>query len=107
MKKQFLKISMIAVVALSLTSCAMVGTTAGAGLLYTEISDPAAVTSNTLGSKVGTSKATNILGWIVTGDASINTAAKNAGIKKVSHVDFKKKSILGIYATSEIVVYGE
>ena len=89
------------------TSCATLSTPAGVGALYTDINAGEAVTSNQLGKKVGTAKATNILGLIATGDASIETAAKQGGIKKISHIDSKKKVILGIYGTYDITVYGE
>ena len=88
------------------SSCAMVMAPTFAGI-YTEVSAPIAVTSNSLGSKVGTAKATNILGIVATGDASIQAAAKSAGITKISHVDYKSKNILGFYATFEVFVYGE
>lgn len=99
--------SVAVVAALGFASCSTVSTGCGMGALYTNVEEGAAVTSNSVGSKVGTSSSTGILGLIATGDASINTACKNAGIKKVSHVDVKKTSILGIYSTYKTVVYGE
>ncbi len=95
-----------AIVAMLMSSCAVVGTGAGIGSLYTGVTEGGAVTSNPLGTKVGQSSATNILGIVATGDASINAAAKAAGIKKVSHVDVKKMSILGLFATYTTIVYG-
>lgn len=100
------KFMAIALGAMLMSSCAVVGTGAGMGVLYTGVSEGAAVTANPLGTKVGTSKATNVLGLVATGDASINAAAKSAGIKKVSHVDVKKVSVLGIFAPYTTVVYG-
>jgi hypothetical protein len=44
---------------------------------------------------------------IATGDASIEAAMKNGGIKKVHHVDTQVKNILGIYAEYITIVYGE
>jgi hypothetical protein len=41
------------------------------------------------------------------GDSSIKAAASNAGITKIQHVDFKTTSVLGIYAKTTVVVYGE
>ena len=41
------------------------------------------------------------------GDASVQTAARNAGITKISHVDYKKTSVIGVYAKVITVVYGE
>lgn len=100
------KFMAIALAGMLMSSCAVVGTGAGMGVLYTGVTEGAAVKSNPLGTKVGQSKATNVLGLVATGDASIDAAAKSAGIKKVSHVDVKKMSVLGIFATYTTVVYG-
>lgn len=108
MKKNFFKFIVAAGIAATLTSCgAMIGTTAGMATMYTDVQEGAMVTSNHLGSKVGRATAKNILGIAVTGDASINTAAKSAGITKISHVDRHVKNILGIMGSTEIIVYGE
>jgi hypothetical protein len=51
------------------------------------------ITSNpTANQKTGEACVTNILGVVATGDASINTAAKNGGIEKVATVDTVGKS---------------
>lgn len=97
----------VAIAVASLTSCAVVGTPAGVGTLYTNVESGVGVTSNNVGKKVGTSSASNILGLVTTGDASINTAARQAGIKKISHVDQKQSGFLGIFASYKTVVYGE
>lgn len=77
------------------------------GLLYTDVKAPMAVTSNTGSTKVGTAKATGILGIVATGDASVEAASRSAGITKIHHVDYQATSILGIYATFTVMVYGE
>lgn len=77
------------------------------GSLYTNMKEGLTATSNPAGTKVGSSSATGILGLVVTGDASIQTAARSAGIQKISHVDTEKSSILGIYTTYTTIVYGE
>ncbi len=77
------------------------------GALYQDVKTGEAVTSNARGSKVGTAEVSNILGAILTGDASIETAAKSAGITRISHIDSQKKSILGIFGTYTVYVYGE
>lgn len=107
MKKISSLVFSLAMATMFLQSCAGVGTIAGYGSLYTNAVEPGTATSNTVGTKVGTAQATNILGLLVTGDASIQTAARNAGIKKISHIDVKKSSILGLFATSTVYVYGE
>lgn len=105
--KKVVKLSFVAACAMVFASCAAVSTPAGVGGLYTSVTSGEAVTSNSLGSKVGTSSASNILGIIATGDASIQTAARSAGIKKISHVDSKKTSVLGLFGTYKTIVYGE
>lgn len=105
MKKILLSVAVVAT--LGLASCSTVSTGCGMGALYTGVTEGQAVTSNTVGHKVGTSSSTGVLGLVAIGDASINTACKNAGIKKVSHVDVQKTSVLGLFATYKTIVYGE
>ena len=104
MKKLFF--SVLAASAILLSSCG-VASAPVMGAFYQDVTYGTAVTSNNLGSKVGKSAATGYVGLIAIGDASIETAAKEAGIKKISHVDSHANSILGIITTYEIVVYGE
>ena len=92
--------------ALLMTSCAMTSSPV-TGFVYQSTKGPITATSNNLGSKVGTSQATSILGWFATGDASIEAAAKSAGIKKISHVDYEGSNILGLFAKHTTIVYGE
>ena len=96
-----------AVAAMAFTSCSTITTQAGMGVLYTGVEEGQMVTSNQLGTKVGTSKSIGVLGLVAIGDASIQTAANSAGIKKISHVDAKKTSVLGLFAKYELLVYGE
>ncbi len=103
MKKVFIA-AMLAVVTLSFSSCGAVGMM---GTIYTDYTAPVAVTSLSLGKKVGSAKAISVLGLVAIGDGGINTAAKNGGIKKISHVDVKTTSILGIFTSHEYIVYGE
>ncbi|MCC8088306.1 MAG: TRL-like family protein [Rikenellaceae bacterium] len=77
------------------------------GLAYTDVTSGKEVTSNELATRVGKSTATGILGLVATGDASYQTAAKNAGITKITHVDEYNYTILGIYTKYETIVYGE
>lgn len=107
MKKIAMRLAIACVALAGLSSCAVMNTQAGMGWAYTDVQEPAAVTSNARGSKVGTSEATNILGLVAMGDASVQTAARNAGITKISHVDYKKTSVIGVYAKVITVVYGE
>lgn len=69
---------------------------------------PVNATSNAVGSKVGTAKATGFLGILFfNADASIKSAAQNGGITKISTVDIKHTSVLNIIVTYETIVTGE
>jgi TRL-like protein family len=92
--------------AIMLSSCAMVKAPLS-GYIYTDVKAPVTATSNSNASKVGSSQATSILGWFATGDASIDAAAKSAGITKIHHVDEESTNILGLFATYRVFVYGE
>lgn len=103
MKKTFMLLGIVSIVGL-LSSCIPYR-----GAAYEGVTLPQAVTSNTIGdnAKVGRSSYISVMGLVAVGDGSINAAAKNAGIKKISHVDEQKTSILGVYTKSETIVYGE
>lgn len=89
----------------------LMGCAAGPGVVsgvwYSNQSGPVIATGEHAPSKVGVSKAESILGLVGQGDASISAAMENGGITKIHHVDFHTKSILGIVATSKIMVYGQ
>ena len=104
--KKLKSIALAGAAAVMLSSCAGVVAPVGA-LIYTDVKAPALATSNNVGGKVGTASARSILGIVATGDARINAAAQNAGITKISHVDYHSTNILGIIATYEVMVYGE
>jgi len=68
---------------------------------------PLAATSNSIGKKIGTAKANIFLGLTFGGDYSIQTAAKNGGITKISTVDVKYKNVLNLYMSRTTIVTGE
>jgi len=104
--KKVKKLMFIAGTTLLLSSCAVVKSPL-TGVWYTDVKAPVTATSNSNSSKVGSAEATSVLGIIATGDASIDAAAKSAGITKIHHVDGHSTSILGFFATYKIYVYGE
>jgi hypothetical protein len=89
-----------------LTGCATVKSPV-TGIWWTDVKGPEGATSNSGSSKIGTGRVTSYLGVVALGDASINTAARNAGITKIQHVDYESKSILGIIGWYTVTVYGE
>jgi hypothetical protein len=93
-------------IAAFMSSCAFTAAPV-TGFIYTDVKAPLAVTSNEGSTKVGTAKMQSILGIVATGDASIEAAAKSAGITKIHHVDYEATSVIGVVATFTVVVYGE
>lgn len=77
------------------------------GFVFSDVKGPVAATSAEKATKVGTAECQSILGWIATGDASIDAAMRNGGITKIHHVDHHSWSILGILAKFTVTVYGE
>lgn len=111
MKKSLLKIGIIMLSIISITSCATMMPSNGgmqtSGAFYTGYTDSKIATSNTVGSKVGTASSTNVLGLVTVGDGGVQEAAKDAGITKISHVDTKVSDVLGLYRKVTTIVYGE
>jgi hypothetical protein len=103
MKKTIFSIVCAVALALGMTSCGAIGIVGG---IYQDTTTPEAVTANALGSKVGQAEVWSVLGVVALGDAGIEKAAKEAGITKVSHVDKKMWSILGVYTKVTYTVYG-
>ena len=70
---------------------------------------PITATSNPVGSKVGMSRTVNIFGfWTGNGDYSIQAAAQNGGIKKISTVDLKEsRYLINVCVINETIVTGE
>lgn len=92
-------------VLLCMTGCMTVASPA-VGWVYTDVKWPQASTSNGAGMKTGSSEAMSILGIVALGDASVETAAKKAGITKIHHVDFHSTHIL-VYGKIVTTVYGD
>lgn len=108
MKKFFLGLG-LAAAALSFSGCAQTISPLP-GLLYTDVKYPSyydGVEASGPGSKRGTASATSILALIATGDASIEAAAKNGGIKTIRTADTHGTSILGLFSTYTTIVTGE
>ena len=102
MKRLFFSLACALALTMGVSSCGVLGS----GMLYNDTVEPEHVTSNALGSKVGEATITNYLGAVALGDAGVQEAAKKAGITKISHVDKKIWSILGLYTVVTYTVYG-
>jgi hypothetical protein len=104
MKKRLMPLTAVLIVMSFLVGCASIYPR---GVLYTEVKLPTEATSADASTKVGTSQCISVLGWVAVGDASIEAAMKNGGIKKIHHVDWDAKNILGIYGQYKTTVYGK
>jgi hypothetical protein len=99
------KISLGTVALLLISGCA---TQIPIGAVLIDNTLPMQVGDNSVTSaKVGTAMSQSYLGLIAVGDSSIQTAAKNGGITKISHVDWKVKNFLGVVGEYTTIVYGE
>ena len=68
---------------------------------------PVSATGEQLGPKVGEASGIIILNVFGTADASIRTAARNAGITQVTSVDLTRKmGFLGLWTTYTVTVTG-
>jgi len=110
--KALLVVLALAVACGLLTGCAgmvRAPVSPGMGLIFSDYDAPLDIDADptVVAMKMGQASAENILGLVITGDASIQEAAKQGGISKVHHVDYHYKNILGIYAKFTTTVYGE
>jgi hypothetical protein len=95
---------MVLAACLPLAGCLTVQTPA-IGILFTDVKY-AGDAEGSVGGKEGKACAQSILGLIAQGDASIEAAAKNGGIKTVTSVDHTAKSMLGIIGDWCTIVHG-
>lgn len=106
MKKNIAVMSGVLAVIVLLSGCA---TMYPVGSLYTGVKIP-----NNMGAgkdvsytKIGKSSACSILSLIATGNASLEKAIQNGGIKTVKYVDYSADNFLGIFGTYTTTVYGD
>ena len=77
------------------------------GALYTNVRAPLLVTeSPEKPTKVGRATMRSILGIYAVGDASVEAAAKNAGITRIHHVDYQSQNLFGVMSDFTVIVYG-
>ncbi|MDE7169710.1 MAG: TRL-like family protein, partial [Mucispirillum sp.] len=76
------------------------------GVLYTDTVVPINAASNGGGGKKGEASCVSIFG-VSLGDCSIDTAAKNAGIRAIKSVDQKRWGVLGVYLKETTIVTGD
>ena len=102
------KLMAVAVLALCASGCVMTRNDTIASMLTLNVKSPdtSFIDNSVKPEKMGVAKASGII-CFCEGDASIKAAMENGGIKKIHHVDYKVKNILGIVADFTTIVYGE
>jgi hypothetical protein len=79
------------------------------GFFYTNTNAPLDVQfdKTDLGSKQGTASSFVVLGMVAWGDASIQAAARSAGIKVIKAADYNSYNVLMVYGRYTTIVYGD
>lgn len=90
--KKILKLAIVCVIASCAVGCSM--------------TRPIGATSNAVGNKVGIAQTMRVLGFGGKDDTGINSAAKNGGITRISHIDAFEKSYI-LWTVYGVRVYGE
>lgn len=97
---------MIVLLAVALGGCANAMSPV-TGTMYSNVKAPlTATTSPKEVQRVGRASVRSILGIFASGDASIQTAARNGGITEIHHVDYESQNFFGVLAEFTVVVYG-
>ena len=100
-----LSLATIALVGLTLSGCQIVASPLAGGI-YNETKYGDVATDEAGATKEGKACGTSILGWVATGDASIQAAKAAGGVTKVASVDHSAKNILGIFGEWCTIVRG-
>ena len=102
------KLIAVAALAICASGCVMTRNDSIASALTLDVTSPdtSFIDNSVKPTKKGVAKATGLI-CFCEGDASLKAAMDNGGIKKVHHVDYKVKNILGIIGSTTTIVWGE
>ncbi|HNN87396.1 MAG TPA: TRL-like family protein [Pseudomonadales bacterium] len=106
MKKLFIATALASTVALT-TGCAVARSPVNNGFLFTDVKGSESVGSAASGTRYGRACSANVLGLVAYGDSSARTAASRAGINHIQTVDYSTNTVLGVWAQTCTLVYGE
>jgi hypothetical protein len=78
------------------------------GAFFTDVKLPvSSADGEIIHTRSGVAEAKSYLGLVAVGDASIDQALRNGGIKKIKYVDYSANNIVGIIGTYRTTVYGD
>ena len=102
------KLIAVAALAVAASGCVVVGPSNANSALTLDVQSPdtSFIDNSVKPEKKGVAEARGII-CFTEGDASLKAAMENGGIKKIHHVDYKVKNILGIFGTTTTIVWGE
>lgn len=99
---------LLAFPATSLLACAaVVVSPVGNGVLFTTVRGPINANPEAESGRSGEACASNILGLVAFGDASIEAAKRNGGIHRVATIDYEATTIFAIYSKFCTQIRGE
>ena len=102
------KLMIVAAIAAAAVGCVSVRPSNAVSALTLDVTSPdtSFIDNSVKPVKKGTATASGII-CFTEGDASIKAAMDNGNIKKIHHVDYKVKNILGIVGSTTTIVWGE
>lgn len=102
------KLLFVAALAAVASGCVVVGPANAKSALTLDVQSPdmSFVDNDVTPAKMGVATSSGII-CFTEGDASLKAAMDNGGIRKVHHVDYKVKNILGIIGSTSTIVWGE
>lgn len=108
MKEKAIKLLKSAALAAVIASAGGCASAIPQGAIFTDVNLPvASAEGEVLYTKTGTAEAKSYFGLVAFGNASVEQAVKNGGIKKIKYVDYHANNILGIIGTYKTTVYGD
>lgn len=102
------KLMIVAAIAAAAVGCVSVRPSNAVSALTLDVTSPdtSFIDNSVKPVKCGKATASGII-CFTEGDASIKAAMDNGNIKKIHHVDYKVKNILGIVGSTTTIVWGE
>ena len=106
--KKLMFAAAVAGLGMALTGCVFTGPCNAPSPITLNVGSPGVsfVDNSVKPAKVGEATASGIIHF-TEGDCSIKAAMENGGIKKIHHVDYRTRNILGIVGSQTTLVYGE
>ncbi len=104
MKKILVLICMVSLAGFLFSGCVF---PYGPAMGYSNMKGPITSTGKAAGSRTGTATCVNYAGAYAAGDASIEAAAKDGGIRNIHTVDFEFINYSPFYSRTTTIVTGE